>query len=167
MISPDFLIICALVGAVLNRFSGFTNIRWLPGRNIYYAALALFLLALAVFDLGWAAVLCVGALTYRVPGWQQSLDMGTVGQTLTRDALVMFGRGFYFAPPFIYAVVAYHVSAFYALALLTLGSLGAVLSYYLGTHTKVFPLKDPFVGIEALAGASLGLSFALVYQAGH
>lgn len=161
-----FILACVVVGAILNRFSGSTNIEWLPGRNIYWAALALLIIATVTLGWQWGIVLFVGALTYRIPGWLKSLDMGTYAHSLERDAIVMFARGLYFFPPFLYAWLIFGVNPAAALALLALGSALAVLSYILGTHVLVHKIKDPnlpFVIIELLAGASLALAFSIVY----
>jgi len=150
----------ALIGAALNRFSGFTNIKWLPGRNIYWAALTL--LVISSFTLGWqwGLALFIGALTYRIPGWLKALDMGSYGHSIKRDAIVMFFRGLYFAPPFLWGVVL-GANPFVAFTLLGLGSLGATMSYYIGVY--YIKIKDPYIFIESAAGACLGIAFALMY----
>jgi hypothetical protein len=160
-----FILGCMFVGAVLNRFSGFTNIEWLPGRNIYWAALALLIIGSVTLTWQWGVALFLGALTYRIPGWLKSLDMGTYAHTVQRDALVMFGRGLYFFPPFLYAWLAQGVSVYLCIALLVIGSAMCVWSYFFGTHILVKKVKEPFVAIELIAGASLGLAFSFVYLA--
>ncbi len=151
------LFVCALAGASANRFSGWTNQKWIPGRHIYWAALGLFLLTWLALDLGWALAVFVSALCYRIPGWDRSLDMGTYGDTVQRDARVMFIRGLYLAPMYAYGLLLHGVWA--APLLLTAGAAGAVAIYYLGNHFGPKLTKDPFRYIEPLVGAVLGLMF--------
>lgn len=147
------LIIGAATGAVLNRFSGFTNISWLPGRNVYYAALAL--LAISWLWVGplWAAVIFVSFVAYRFPGWYTSLDMGTYGDTVLRDAAVMWLRGLFFIPVFAYA---YFAGSSLAILNLVAATSGATFAYLFGNHVVSKFIKDPFWFIEAAAGASFG-----------
>jgi hypothetical protein len=155
------LLIFALIGGVLNRFSGFTNISWLPGRNVYYAILVATALTFALFGWQWALVMFAGFALYRIPGWYKSLDMGTVGGTLKGDAGIMFLRGLMFAPPFLYA--AYLSSDLLPVAVLAAASVGAVVSYIIGNHVLGKFIKvDPFWFIEFFAGASFGAALGFV-----
>lgn len=161
------LLIPALIGGVLNRFSGYTNISWLPGRNVYYAILALTALVFVVYGWQWALAMFLGAVLYRIPGWYKSLDMGTFGGTLQEDAKIMFLRGLMFAPPFAYAAyLAYTpenpINAIIAVALLFAASAGAVLSYIIGNHVVGKVMKDPFWFIEFFAGVSFGAAIGYI-----
>lgn len=154
--------LCALIGAIVNRFSGWTNQSWVPGRHIYWGALGLFLLSYAFLDLGWAILVLVSVLLYRIPGWDTSLDMGTVGDTVERDAKVMFLRTLYLAPMYAYGMFIHGVWA--APLLCIAGAAGAVAFYYLGNHYGPKLTKDPFRYIEPLVGAVLGAMFGVMLE---
>ena len=152
----NLLVAGGVLGAVLNRFSGYTNISWLPGRNVYYAALALFALSWLWVGPLWAAVILASFGAYRIPGWYTSLDMGTYGDTVLRDFAMMWYRGLWFAPVFVYAFI---LGSPLALVYLLLATTAATLCYLIGNHvvpkiTKV----DPFWFIEAGAGAAFGVA---------
>jgi len=155
-------ILFAVLCAAANRFSGYTNIEKLPGRNVYYAALALGLVA--TVTLGWvygiAALLSM--LTYRLPGWNRSIDMGVNEDSLRRDARTMFYRGLFAAPFFL--VATYHLSWFAPLFLI-FGAMGGVAAYVLGNYVlaHIKSIKDPFVYVELLVGASIGAMAGLSY----
>lgn len=147
--------LCALIGAIVNRFSGWTNQSWVPGRHIYWGGLALFALAWIFLDLGWALLLLASVLLYRIPSWNDSLDMGTNGpEPLERDARVMFYRTLYLAPVFVYGAIIHGV--FVAPILLVAGAGGAVALYYLGNTYGPKYTKDPIRYVEPLVGAVLG-----------
>jgi hypothetical protein len=148
------VIVCALIGGVLNRFSGYTNIEFLPGRNVYYAIIAASILMLGFYGWQWALALFLGFAFYRLPGWYKSLDMGTYGGTLREDANIMLVRGLYFFPTFVYG--AWVANNWLLLALLPVASIGAVLSYIVGNYVVVKFMKDPFWFIEFFAGVSFG-----------
>lgn len=154
--------LCALIGAIVNRFSGWTNQSWVPGRHIYWGGLGLFILALLTLDLGWAIMVLVSVLLYRIPSWDASLDMGTVGDTVERDAKVMFKRTLYLAPMYAYGLFIH--SVWVAPALLVAGAGGAVAFYYLGNHYGPKFTKDPFRYIEPLVGAVLGAMFGTMIE---
>ena len=149
------LFFCMLVGAVANRFSGWTNVSWLPGRNVYYAAVAVFALTYLTFGLFIALAVFVSVLCYRVPGWDHALDMGTVGDSLARDARVMFMNTLRIAPVFVFAFF-YGVWAAPLLLLAAAG--GAVAVYYITNYTLSTMTKDPFRYGEPMIGAILGLT---------
>ena len=151
------LIIGGVLGAVLNRFSGYTNISWLPGRNVYYSALILFALSWLWVGPLWAAIIFVSFVAYRFPGWYTSLDMGTYGDTVIRDTLVMWARGLFFFPVFAYAYFGGSNLAFINLIAATSG---ATFAYLFGNHVVSRFVKDPFWFIEAAAGASFGFFLA-------
>lgn len=154
---------CTVIGAILNRFSGFTNIKWLPGRNVYYALLTLLGISWVVFGPFWAILLTISAGLYRVPGWYKSLDMGVNEGNLATDAAIMFARGLFFAPVFVYAFV-FH-GAPYALAYLVLASGAATLAYIAGNYLLRNKVSDPFIYIEALAGAAFGAAVGATMMA--
>jgi len=143
----------ALVGAVLNRFSGWTNQTWIPGRHIYWAALAAFLITWALVDIGWAIAVGVSALTYRIPGWYGAIDMGTNDGTLKKDAETMFLCSLRIAPVFAWAVFQ---GVYIAPLLLLIAAAGATAVYALGNYAGKKLAKDPFRYIELGAGAVLG-----------
>ena len=148
------LIIGGVVGAILNRFSGYTNISWLPGRNVYYSALVLFAISWLWVGPLWAAIIFVSFATYRVPGWYKSLDMGTRGNSVLRDAAMMWFRGLWFVPVF---ACAYFAGAIDAALYLVIATSLATLSYLIGNHVlPKFTKVDPFWFIEAGAGAAFG-----------
>lgn len=150
------LIIGAVLGATLNRFSGYENISWLPGRNVYYSALALFALSWVWVGPLWAALIFISFGAYRIPGWYKSLDMGTHGGTVIGDALMMWFRGLWFIPFFAYAFL---LGNKWALVTLLLASGAATLCYLIGNHIlPKFTKVDPFWFIEAGAGASFGVA---------
>lgn len=153
------VILFALLGAAANRFSGFTNVSWLPGRNIYWAGLFLFLVAWPTIGLGWALAIMVSAFCYRIPGWNHSLDMGTRGDSLRRDARTMFYRTLYMLPVFLYA---FALGLWIAPILLLVAAAGAVAAYVLGLYGPQI-LKDQFNLIEPLAGAVIGAMVGLSY----
>jgi hypothetical protein len=152
------LFLCALVGAVANRFSGWKNVEWLPGRNIYYAAVAVFALTYLVFGLFAALAVFVSVLTYRIPGWDHSLDMGTVGDSLARDARVMFWSTLRIAPVFVFA---FFFGVWVAPILLLAAAVGTVAIYYLTNHHIAKLTEDPFRYGEPLIGAWLGVLIGL------
>lgn len=165
----ETLLIPAVIGGVLNRFSGYENISWLPGRNIYYAILAATAITFAFFGWQWALAMFVGFALYRIPGWYKSLDMGTVGGTLKGDATIMFLRGLMFAPPFLYAAYLTYtpenpINTIVSVALLFAASAGAVLSYIIGNYVVGKFMKDPFWFVEFFAGASFGAAIGYVLQ---
>lgn len=149
----------ALVGAVLNRFSGWTNQSWVPGRHIYWAALAAFLITWALVDIGWALAVAVSALTYRLPGWYGSLDMGTHGDSLKRDVRVMFSCTLRIAPVFVWALTQ---GVYLAPVLLLIAAGGATAVYVLGNLVGPKLTKDPFRHIEPGVGAVLGSIIGLM-----
>lgn len=147
-------LICALIGAVLNRFSGYTNISWLPGRNVYWAILALTLIAGFAVDWVFAFWLAVSAALYRLPGWYDSIDMGKNEGTLLGDAMVMYLRTLCMVPVFIYG--SWSMGVWYAPLVLIVAALLAVLAYVVGNYVVGKFVKDPFWFIESAAGAALG-----------
>lgn len=151
------VVLCALIGAVANRFSGWTNQSWVPGRHIYWASLALFLLAYFTLGLGWALVVLVSVLCYRIPSWDASLDMGHNGDTVERDARVMFYRTLYISPMFVYGAVIHGM--WIAPVLCVAGAAGAVACYYLGNHYGPKFTKDPIRYVEPAVGLILGAMF--------
>lgn len=151
--------IFAVVGAVLNRFSGWTD--YLPGRNIHWATLAAFLLAWPTIGATWAGAIATSMLTYRLPGWSHALDLGTRGDTVARDFKVMFVRSLCVAPVFVYAFVLQHDIKI--MLALVLGALGATLAYWFGNHILASKMKDPFWFIESAAGAALGGAIGYAY----
>ena len=153
------VLIFSLLGALANRFSGFTNISWLPGRNIYWAGLLLFLVAWPLIGLGWALAIAVSVFCYRIPSWNKSLDMGTRGDSLRRDARMMFYRTLYMFPVFAYAFVQ---GVWIAPILLVVAAAGAVAAYVGGLYGPQL-LKDQFNIIEPLAGAVIGAMVGLSY----
>lgn len=149
------LVLGGLIGGVLNRFSGFTNISWLPGRNVYYAALALFAISWLWVGPLWGSIIFISFVAYRFPGWFTSLDMGTFGGTVIRDAIVMALRGLFFFPIFFYA---YFGGSTWSLVYLLSAAALATLSYLIGNHVLPKITKaDPFWLIEFGAGASFGV----------
>jgi hypothetical protein len=157
------VIFSAIIGGILNRFSGYTNIKWLPGRNIYYAIIVLTALTFYFYGYLWALALFAGSVLYRIPGWNKSLDMGTIAGTLTIDATIMFVRGLYFFPPFLY--VFQLTGNWWYLALLPAASAGAVVSYVLGNYVVIKYMKDPFWFIEFFAGVSFGIAIGIILRA--
>lgn len=156
------VLFCALVGAVLNRFSGWTNQSWIPGRHIYWAALVATLLTWELVGPWWAAAVALSVLYYRLPGWYGSLDMGTHADSLSRDARVMFVCTLRIAPVFVFALFR---GVLLAPALLLTAAAGAVAIYILGNLWLVKYTKDPFryiePGVGAVIGAMIGLLFVL------
>lgn len=153
------LLIWAAAGGILNRFSGWAD--YLPGRNIYWASIAAFLLVWAFYGAIWGALVMLSCLTYRIPGWHKSLDIGTApGRDALADAAVMYLRGLYFAPVFLFA--AYWQGSFYPIVYLMLASAGAVMAYIVGNHLLAKHVKDPFWFIEFAAGCSFGAAVGLV-----
>lgn len=160
---PEVVLTFAICGAVLNRFSGWTD--YLPGRNIYWATLAAVAYAWPTLGSSWALMIGISMLTYRLPGWSHSLDMGTVGDTFARDFKVMFLRSLFIFPAFVYSFwLSHDPSVFF---LLVIGAIGATLSYALGNHIVNRWLKDPFWVIEPLAGAFLGAAVGQAWVMGH
>lgn len=153
------ILIFTLTGAVLNRFSGWTD--YLPGRNIYWATLIAFLMAWETIGLGWATAIAISMLTYRLPGWNHSLDMGTYGDSLARDFKVMFVRSMFILPVFGYAF--YLNNNPFILFGCVIGALGATLSYGFGNYVMAKYMKDPFWVIEPLAGAFIGAAIGQAY----
>lgn len=156
--------LCALIGAVVNRFSGWTNQSWVPGRHIYWGGLALFLLAYATLDLGWALAVLVSVLCYRIPSWDASLDMGHNGDTVERDARVMFIRTLYLAPMYAYGLLQ---GVWIAPVLLVVGAAGAVACYYLGNHYGPKITRDPIRYVEPAVGLILGAMFGVMIELSH
>lgn len=152
----------AFVGAVLNRFSGWSNQTWIPGRHIYWAALAAFLITWMLVDIGWAIAVGISALTYRLPGWYGSLDMGTYADSLKRDVQVMFSCTLRIAPVFVWAVIQ---GVFFAPVLLLVAAGGATAMYVLGNLVGSKLTQDPFryiePGVGAVLGGIIGLMIAL------
>jgi len=149
------LIIGGVLGAILNRFSGYNNISWLPGRNVYYSALVLFAISWLWVGPLWAAIIFASFALYRIPGWYTSLDMGTYGDSVLRDVIVMWLRGLCFAPVFVWA---YFAGSPLAIAYLVAATSLATLSYLVGNHVlPKFTKVDPFWFIEAGAGAAFGV----------
>jgi hypothetical protein len=148
------LIVGGVLGAILNRFSGYENISWLPGRNVYYSALALFAISWLWVGPLWGVIIFVSFVAYRFPGWYTSLDMGTYGDTVLRDAAVMWLRGLFFIPVF---ALTYFAGAELAFVNLVAATSGATFAYLLGNHVVSKFVKDPFWFIEAAAGASFGI----------
>ena len=149
----------ALIGGVLNRFSGWTD--YLPGRNIYYASLAALALTWYFYGPLLGALVFISFLAYRLPGWYKSLDMGTVSGDFATDFLIMFVRGLFFVPVFAFVAISSGNYVYPAL-LLTGASFLACLSYMFGNHVLSKHVKDPFWVIEFLAGASFGTALALL-----
>lgn len=150
---------CMLVGAVLNRFSGWTNVPWLPGRNIYWAALALLLLSTVTLGLGWGITLFVAALCYRIPGWFGSLDIGKNEGEVIDDARVMFYRTMWFFAPILFYALLWHWN-FTGIVVFPLISAAVTMVYWLGNHYGYKWTKDPFRYVEPIVGALLGLAVA-------
>ena len=150
----------ALFGAIANRFSGWSNQSWIPGRHIYWAALGLFLISIGTLGLPWAAAIAVSALTYRIPGWYHSLDMGTFADSVERDAKIMFLNTLRIAPVFVYALV---VGVWAAPFLLLAAAGGTVAIYYITNHYLVKYDQDPFRYGEPLVGALLGTLIGTAY----
>ena len=148
------IVFSAFVGGVLNRFSGYKNLEWLPGRNVYWASLAIFMLAWYGVGFTFAAVLFLSTVLYRVPGWYQSIDMGKNEGTLQRDAGVMYIRTLMMFPIFMYA--AMYLDKPHAIPVLIVSAVGAVLSYISGNYVVSKWMKDPFWFVEFAAGACLG-----------
>jgi hypothetical protein len=146
--------LCAVIGAILNRFSGYTNVSWLPGRNVYYALVAILALSWLAFGPLWASLITASAALYRIPGWYDSIDMGTNEGTLFGDFAIMYLRGMFFAPVFVVAGMFY--GADHAAAYLVIASLLASFSYVAGNYNMFRKVKDPFIVIELLAGACFG-----------
>lgn len=153
------VLLCSILGAIANRFSGFTNISWLPGRNIYWAGLFLFLVAWPFMGLGWALAIATSVFTYRIPSWNHSLDMGTRGDSLRRDARMMFYRTLYLFPVFAYALFQ---GLWIAPLLLVIAAAGATAAYIAGLYGPQL-FKDQFNLIEPLAGAVMGAMVGLTY----
>ena len=148
------ILICMVLGAVLNRFSGYTNITWLPGRNVYWAILAATLIAGFAVDWVFALWLGLSIALYRVPGWYNSIDMGKNEGTLANDAMIMYLRTLCAFPVFIYG--SWVMGVWYAPLVLVVASVFAVLAYIVGNYVVGKFVKDPFWFIEAAAGAALG-----------
>lgn len=146
--------LCAVIGAVLNRFSGYENIKWLPGRNVYYALVVILALAWAVFGPLWAFLITLSAGLYRAPGWYNSIDMGKNEGTLLGDFAVMYLRGLFFAPIFVVAAIFF--GSDHAVAYLVMASLFASFAYVAGNYNFPKSVKDPFITVELLAGAAFG-----------
>jgi len=158
------LLLGGLIGGVANRFSGYTNIKFLPGRNVYYAALVV--LAVAC----WYAGSFLGFITflsfclYRLPGWYNSIDAGTHEGTVMEDFLIMFLRGLCFAPIFIVMSVI-HPSAL-PILLLVLAAVNGAHAYYFANHNKHLQINgDPMWYAETKAGFVFGLFVAVILQA--
>lgn len=151
--------ICMLVGAVLNRFSGWTNVPGLPGRNIYWAALVLFILATATVGLAWGVTLLIAALCYRLPGWFGAIDIGKNEGEVIADARVMFYRTMWFFAPILFYILPWHWN-FFGLVVAPLVSIACVMVYYLGNHYLYKFTKDPFRYVEPIVGGLLGLGVA-------
>jgi hypothetical protein len=148
------ILVCALIGGVINRFSGYNNIGFLPGRNVYYAILVASLLMLNFYGWQWALALFLGFSFYRLPGWYDSLDMGKNEGTLREDANTMLVRGLYFFPTFLFGAVM--TGNWLLLALLPAASVAAVLFYIIGNYVVGKFMKDPFWFIEFFVGTSFG-----------
>lgn len=160
----------ALALAVLNRFAG-GGLGWsklahdhggpLRGRPIYYAALALFPIALAFGFSPLAAGLTVlSYLAYRLPGWYGAIDGGTNDQTALRDYAVMMARTLLAFPIFAAAAWRAH-DPFYLVALL-IAAIGCAGAYHLGARTPGWLRR--YFPAEWAAGFLLGLAFALAAQ---
>lgn len=158
------LIISALIGAVLNRFSGFTNLKFLPGRNVYYAIIAITGLFYFLYGWQWAVAIFLGAVFYRLPGWYDSIDMGKNEGTLRDDANTMLVRGLYFFPPFVYG--AYITSNWLLLVLLPFAALTSVALYIVGNYAVSKIMKDPFWFIESAVGAVFGAAIGYIVNFG-
>lgn len=148
-----------LLGAVLNRFSGWTD--YLPGRNIHWATLAALLIAGFTIGWNWGAAIAVTMLTYRLPGWNHSLDMGTYGDTVERDFKVMFVRTLFILPVFAYAFYLKHDP--FIFGGMIVASFGATMSYMFGNIILSKYMKDPFWVIEPMAGAFIGAAIGQAY----
>lgn len=160
MLITQELLLWALAGGVLNRFSGWTD--YLPGRNIYYAALVVLGLVWYFYGPVIGLLTFVSFLAYRIPGWFKSLDMGTYpgSASVPVDAAIMFARGLFFFP--VFAWVAYTQQSAVPLIILAVASAVATASYWIGNHVLVKKMKDPFWFIEFAAGAAFGAAVALV-----
>lgn len=148
------VLVCAVIGAILNRFSGFTNVSWLPGRNVYYSLLALLVLSTIAFGPIWGFLITLSAGCYRLPGWYDSIDMGRNEGSLIQDFAVMFVRGLFFFPVFMIAWLFLPVQ--HSFAYLVSASLIATFAYVAGNYALRGKVKDPFVYIELIAGAAFG-----------
>lgn len=156
------VVVSAILGGILNRFSGYTNISWLPGRNVYWAILAATLIAGFAVDWVFAVALMISAALYRIPGWYDSIDMGKNEGTLSRDAAVMYIRTLLMFPVFMYAAI--YLGAHYA-PLALIGAAGAaVFAYIVGNYVVSKWVKDPFWFIEITAGAALGAAVGSVVR---
>lgn len=155
------LLLWALAGGVLNRFSGWAD--YLPGRNIYYASLAALGLVWYFYGATWGCAVFLSFLCYRLPGWYKSLDIGAVSGDALCDAAVMYLRGLMFAPVFVFAAIT-QVSG-WPLAWLCLASAGATLSYAIGNYQVAKVMRDPFWFIEFAAGACFGLALGATVTA--
>ena len=151
------ILLWALAGGVLNRFSGWTD--YLPGRNIHYAALAALAAVWFVYGPVWGLLVFVSLLAYRLPGWHTSLDMGTYGDSLGRDAVVMYLRGLYFFP--VFGAAWWFTGSPWPAAYLLAASAGAVLAYIIGNRLLSKHMLDPFWFIEFAAGACFGAAIGL------
>jgi hypothetical protein len=148
------VLVCALIGGVLNRFSGYENVSFLPGRNVYYSILVASLLMLNFYGWQWALALFLGFVFYRIPGWYDSIDMGKNEGTLREDANTMLVRGLYFFPTFIFG--AFITSTWLLLALLPAAAIASVLVYIVGNYVVSKFMKDPFWFIEFFVGVAYG-----------
>ena len=149
------LALWALAGGVLNRFSGWAD--YLPGRNIHYAALAALGLVWAFYGWVWGVWVFVSFLCYRLPGWYKSLDIGTApGFEAAVDASIMYLRGLFWAPVYVWAALTQ--GDLMPAAYMVLASLGAVAAYAFGNHVLAKTVRDPFWFIEFAAGACFGLA---------
>lgn len=148
------IVVSAILGGILNRFSGYTNISWLPGRNVYWAILAATLIAGFAVDWLFALALAVSFSLYRIPGWYNSIDMGKNDGTLGGDAAVMYIRTLCALPVFFYANV--YMNVWYAPLALIVAAAVAVAAYVVGNYKMDKWLKDPFWFVEIATGAALG-----------
>lgn len=150
----------SVFGAALNRFSGFANVSFLPGRNVYYSLLVLAIVAGVTLDPISAILIFVSAALYRIPGWYASIDMGTKNGSLEQDAVIMYLRTLCLFPYFVYAFIWQGEGP--ALFVLCVAAVLSVAAYIAGNHILAKFVKDPFIAIEASVGAIIGGAFGIV-----
>lgn len=154
------------VGAVLNRFSGSTNLEWLPGRNVYWASVIVLFLVSVFYGLLWGALAFVSVLCYRLPGWNDTIDIGYDSGKPFDEWVFMTLRTMYLAPLFLYAAIATEDP--WHLTILGYVAIAASVSYAFGNWIlrKYFSkwVKDPFVTIEASVGAAIGAGMGMALE---
>lgn len=95
-----FLLLYIPIFALLNRASGYDD--WFIGRNIYATSLLAGVAGCVLTTPAFGFILFATMLFYRIPGWQDLLDVGTDEGDPLKEAVLMSFRQALVAPIFVF-----------------------------------------------------------------